>query len=154
MEDIAYESDRRTLYVFTIGSQETIPGVVMNWDRSPSTVKWTRDGQNFIVRCEDKARSLLFHVPSDVSDNFIPHRLTENEWVSAYYMLPDGDMLVTGSTIWNSWKIFRTNQEARFQKMLFLANEVDPALQGLSAADVDEFCFKGSWTDVRLFMSR
>jgi hypothetical protein len=69
-------------------------------------------------------------------------------------MLPDGDMLVTGSTIWNSWKVFRTDQESGLPKMLFLANEVDHGLQELSAADVDEFYFKGSWTDVRLFMSR
>lgn len=153
MEDIFYESDRRTLYVYTIGSQEIIPSVAKNWDRSPDTVKWTRDGQSLIVGCEDKARSRLFHIPASAPDSFVPHRLTENEWVSAYYMLPDGDMLVTGSTIWNSWMVFRTNHESVSPNMLFLANEVDPALQGLSAADVDEFYFEGSWTDVGLLIS-
>ncbi|CAL5875206.1 uncharacterized protein PFLUO_LOCUS9510 [Penicillium psychrofluorescens] len=71
MEDIFYESDRRTLYVYTIGSQEIIPSVAKNWDRSPDTVKWTRDGQSLIVGCEDKARSRLFHIPASAPDSFV-----------------------------------------------------------------------------------
>ncbi|KAJ5084105.1 hypothetical protein NUU61_008684 [Penicillium alfredii] len=148
MKDIAYEADRRTLYVYTIDSKKTISSLAKNWDRSPSAIKWTPDGQSLILNTEDKARQRLFLLPADAGDDFKPHNFTDGGVVSAYYTLKNGDVLVTGSAIWTSWTVYTANLKKGVTKTLFSANKVDSSLKGLSSSDVDEFHFKGNWTDI------
>jgi hypothetical protein len=148
MENIAYESDRRVLYVYTIGSEKTIPAVAKNWDRSPSTVKWTADGKNLILNTEDRARERLFFLPADASDDYEPRNVTNTGSVKGYRNLPNGDVLITGSAIWTSWTVYTANPRSGVTSTLISANEVDPALKGLSSADLDEFYYEGNWTKV------
>lgn len=148
MEDIAYESDRRTLYIHTIGSKDTNRAVAMNWDRSPSAVKWTADGNSLILDTEDHARKRLFNLPVNAGDDFEPRNFTNDGSVNAWYNLPNGDVLVSASTIWSSRTVYTINPGKGIVNIIFSANEVDPMLKGLSASDVDEFYYKGNWTDV------
>jgi len=148
MADIAYESDRRTLYIYTIGSNQTISAVAKNWDRSPSTAKWTADGKSLILNTEDRARNRLFILPADAGDNFEPRNFTSGGSVSSYYNLPNGEILVSGSAIWTSRAIYTADPEKGVIDVIFSANEVDPGLKGITPADVDEFYYKGNWTDV------
>ncbi|KAJ5669067.1 hypothetical protein N7462_010137 [Penicillium macrosclerotiorum] len=146
MEDIAYESDRRTLYVYSIGSDETIPALAKNWDRSPDSVKWTADGKGLLLNTEDQAHERLFFVTADADDDYEPHNFTNSGSVKSYYNLPEGEVLVTGSAIWNSWTVYKASPKKGVTSLLFSANKVDPGLQGLSASDVGEFYFQGNWT--------
>lgn len=148
MEDIAYESDRRTTYVYTIGSQGTIPAVAKNWDRSPSGVKWTPDGKRLILNTEDQARTLLFILPADAGDDFVPRNFTNGGTVNSFYHLPTGDYLVSGSAIWSSLTVYTANPNKGITSLVFSANEVDPGLKGLTPSDVDEFYYDGNWTKV------
>ncbi|KAJ5684556.1 uncharacterized protein N7477_000901 [Penicillium maclennaniae] len=126
MTDIAYESDRRTLYVYTIGSKETIPALAKDWDRSPSAAKWTTDGKSLILNTEDRARNRLFILPSNAGDDFVPATL-----------------LMVAPRI-----MYTATPEKGITNVIFSANKVDPALKGMSPADVDEFYYEGNWTDI------
>ncbi|PWY93188.1 dipeptidyl peptidase V [Aspergillus sclerotioniger CBS 115572] len=145
MADREYESDRRTLYVYTIGSDETIPSLAKDWDRSPDTVKWV-DQDNLVVTSEDLARSRLFSLPVDAGDDFKPTNFTNGGVVSAYYVLPDSTLLVTASAIWSSWNVYTASPDESIIKTLASANEIDPELSGLGPADIDEFYYDGNWT--------
>src|SRR5699024_10673920 len=95
MKDKDYESVRNTLYVYSIGSNTTIPSLAKNWDRSPSSVKWTADGENLLIASEDRGRTRLFSLPADAEEDFKPQKFTDTGSVSAYYLLPDSTFLVT-----------------------------------------------------------
>ncbi|KAJ5295378.1 hypothetical protein N7508_010199 [Penicillium antarcticum] len=152
MKDVAYESDRRTLYVYTIDSKETIPSLAKDWDRSPSAVKWSADGKHLFANTEDHARTRLFLLPANAGDDFTPKNFTNGGSVSAYYNLPNGEVLVSGTAIWTSWTVYTTKPGKGLTKILFSANAVDPGLKGLSPADVDEFHYKGNWTDIQSWL--
>ncbi|KAJ5702364.1 hypothetical protein N7488_009912 [Penicillium malachiteum] len=148
MRDIAYESDRRVLYVYEIGSKKTITALARDWDRSPESVKWTIDGKSLIVNVEDYARTRLFILPTDADEKFKPRNFTDTGSVNDWYNLPTGDVLVSGSAIWTSWTVYTATPGKNVNKVLFSANEVDSGLKGLSPSDIDEFFFKGNWTDI------
>lgn len=148
MADIAYEADHRALYVHTIGSNKTNSALAKEWDRSPDTIKWTADGKNLVAGTEDRARGRLFLLPAEAGDDFVPSNFTNGGTVKAHYNLPDGDILVTGSTIWSSWTLSIDSPQKGVTKTLLSANEVDPGLKGLGPADINEFYYKGNWTDV------
>ncbi|EKV05244.1 Dipeptidyl-peptidase 5 [Penicillium digitatum Pd1] len=148
MEDISYESDRRTVYVYTIGSTDTIRTLAKNWDRSPGAIKWTADGKNLVLNTEDSARSRLFLLPADAGKDFKPKNFTDSGAVAAYYGLPDGDYLVSGSAIYTSRTIYTAKPGKGVTGVIFSANELDPALKSLGPSDIDEFYYKGNWTDI------
>lgn len=148
MEDIAYESDRRILYVYTLGSEEPIPALAKNWDRSPSGIKWTADGKRLILSTEDQARQRLFILPADAGDDLVPRNFTNGGSVSTFHNLPSGDVLVSGTAIWSSWTVYTANPDKGITSLLFSANEVDPGLHGLAPTNVDEFYYQGNWTEV------
>ncbi|CAG8189892.1 unnamed protein product [Penicillium olsonii] len=148
MEEVAYESDRRTVYVYTLESKDTIRTLAKDWDRSPSALKWTSDGKNLVLNTEDSARSRLFLLPANAGDDFKPKNFTDGGAVAAYYGLPNGEFLVSGSAIWSSRTVYTAKPGKGVTGHIFSANEVDPALKGSSAADVSEFYYKGNWTDI------
>jgi hypothetical protein len=148
MADVAYESDRRTLYVYTIGSKQSIHALAKDWDRSPSAAKWTADGKDLILNTEDRARNRLFILPADADDDFVPRNFTDGGSVSSYYNLPNGEILVSGSAMWTSRIIYTATPDKGVTNVIFSANEVDPALKGISPADMDEFYYEGNWTEV------
>ncbi|CEJ61117.1 Putative Dipeptidyl-peptidase 5 [Penicillium brasilianum] len=152
MEDIAYESDRRVLYVYSIGSEKTIPALAKDWDRSPDAVKWTANGKNLIVNAEDHARGRLFFLPADAGDDYKPQNFTSTGSVKGFRNLPNGDFLITGSAIWTSWTVYSANPKHGVVSTLISANEVDPGLKGLGPADLDEFYYEGNWTKIHSWL--
>ncbi|OQE19643.1 hypothetical protein PENFLA_c018G09782 [Penicillium flavigenum] len=148
MEDISYESDRRTVYIHTIDSKDTIRTLAKNWDRSPSAIKWTADGKNLVLNTEDSARSRLFLLPADAGNDFKPKNFTDGGSVAAYYGLPNGEYLVSSSAIHTSRTVYTAKPGEGVTGVIFSANEVDPALKSLGPSDVDEFYYKGNWTDI------
>lgn len=152
MKGNSYESDRRILYVYHIGSNKTVQTIAKNWDRSPEAVEWTADGKELVVNGEDYARSRLFSLPADAGNDFKPKNFTDGGAVSAYYQLPDSTWLVTDTTLWSSWNVYIASPSEGVIKTLASASQIDPELKGLSASDIDEFYYKGNWTDVSLLI--
>ncbi|GMG23679.1 unnamed protein product [Aspergillus oryzae] len=145
MADESYEADHRTLYVYTVGSEETIPSLAADWDRSLDSVKWA-DDDNLIIGVEDAGRSRLFSIPADAGDDYKPKNFTDGGVVSAYYQLPDSTYLVTSTAIWTSWNVYIASPEKGVIKTLATANKIDPELKGLGPEIVDEFYYEGNWT--------
>jgi dipeptidyl aminopeptidase/acylaminoacyl peptidase len=148
MEDVAYESDRRTVYVYTLESKDTIRTLAKDWDRSPSAIKWTADGKDLVLNTEDLARSRLFLLPATAGNDFKPKNFTDGGAVAAYYPLPSGEFLVSGSAIWTSRTVYKAKPGKGITGIVFSANAVDPALKSLGPSDISEFYYKGNWTDV------
>jgi Tol biopolymer transport system component len=154
MEDIAYESDRRTVFVYTLESNEKIRTLAKDWDRSPGAIKWTADGKNLVLNTEDLARSRLFLLPATAGNDFKPKNFTDGGAVAAYYPLPSGEFLVSGSAIWSSRVVYTAKPGKGLTGTVFSANAVDPALKSLGPSDISEFYYKGNWTDVSLNFSK
>lgn len=150
MKDIAYESDRRTTYVYTIGSKNTIAALAKNWDRSPGALKWTPDSNSLIPNPDDQARTRLVVLPADAGDDLVARNFTNGGSLNSFHHLPSGEYLVSGSSTYSSLVVYTADTENGMTSLLFSANELDPGLNGLSAPDVDEFYFEGSWTAVCL----
>lgn len=148
MKKIKYEADRNRMFVYTIGSKKNIRSVAEGWDRSPGTVKWAADGKNLLVAADDKARTRMFAVPAHAGHHYKPQNFTDGGSVSAYYVLRGSSVLVTGSAIWTNWNIYTANPMKGVLKKLASANEIDPELKGLGPSNIDEFYFKGDFTDV------
>lgn len=144
----SYESDRRVLYIYTLDSEETIPAVAADWDRSPDSAKWL-DNKSLVLGSEDTARQRLFGpVPVDAGDDFVPKNFTDGGAVSAYYVLPNKSLLVTGSAIWTSWSVYTASPKKGVIKTLASANKIDPELKGLGPEDISEFYAEGDFTKV------
>ncbi|KAJ5143612.1 CAZyme family CE10 [Penicillium bovifimosum] len=152
MEEINYESDRRIVYVYTLDSKDTIRTLAKNWDRSPSGIKWTADGKNLVLNTEDSARSRLFLMPANAGKDYKPKNFTDGGAVAAYHGLPNGEYLVSGSTIWSSRTVYTAKPGKGVTGTVFSANSVDPALKGLGPSDIGEFYFKGNWTDIHAWL--
>lgn len=150
MKKITYEADRNRIFVYTIGSKKTIRSVAENWDRSPSTIKWAANGRDLLVAAEDKARVRLFSIPAHAGHHFQPKKFTDGGSVSDFYLLPRSSVLVTGSATWTNWNVYTASPKKGVIKKLASANEIDPELKGLGPDNIDEFYFKGDFTNVSL----
>ena len=148
MKKIKYEADRNRMFVYTIDSKKTIRSVAEDWDRSPGSVKWTANGKDLLVAADDKARTRMFSVPAHAGRHYKPQNFTDGGSVSAYYVLRDSTVLVTGSAIWTNWNVYTASPKKGVIKKLASANEIDPELKGLGPSNIDEFYFRGDFTDV------
>ncbi|KAL2843467.1 putative dipeptidyl-peptidase 5 [Aspergillus pseudodeflectus] len=154
MEDPTYESDRRVLYLYDLSSKE-ITALATEWDRSPDSLQWV-DTRTIVVGAEDTGRVKLFLVPvkKATGNDFQPANLTATGVVSAYYVLPNKNILVTGAAQWTNWNVYTVSLDPKkgVLKTLASANEIDPELAGLGPEDISEFWYEGNWTDIHAWI--
>ncbi|ETS83501.1 hypothetical protein PFICI_05377 [Pestalotiopsis fici W106-1] len=140
---IYYESDREILYVAnTDGSDFNVTRLAGNWDRSPDTPIWSKDGETIIVEASDLGRTRLFPIPLSAGDDYEPANITNEGSVVAYYAISDDTLLVSDASIWSSRDFYSVSLSGEVDTVYFQANLVDPELAGLSAADVSEFYYE------------
>lgn len=155
MEEDTYEADRRVIYVYDIASKE-ITALATGWNSSPDSLKWT-DDRTIVAGSEDQGSGNLFLVPVEkaTSDDFTPEKLTKGKFASAYYLLPNKTLLVTGSTLYSSWYVDTVSLDSKkgVLKTLASAHEIDPELSGLGPKDIDDIWYTGNWTDVRTHLT-
>ncbi|KAL4928138.1 dipeptidyl peptidase DppV [Aspergillus undulatus] len=154
MEEINYESDHRTLYVYDVASEE-ITALATEWDRSADSLKWI-DSKTIVVSAEDEGSGNLFLIPvKDATGDFTPAKLTDGKYASAYYPSKNSTLVVTGSTLYSSWyvDIVSQNPDRGVLKTLVSAHEIDPELAGLGPDDVGEFWYTGNWTDIHAWVT-
>lgn len=140
---IYYESDREILYVAnTDGSDFNVTRLAGNWDRSPDTPIWSKDGETIIVEASDLGRTRLFPIPLSAGDDYVPANITNEGSVVAYYVISDDKLLVSDSSYWSSRDFYSVSLGGEVDTVYYQANLVDPELAGLSAADVSEFYYE------------
>ncbi|KAK6079668.1 prolyl oligopeptidase [Seiridium cupressi] len=139
---IYYESDREILYVAnTDASNFNVTRLAGNWDRSPDTPIWSKDGETVIVEASDLGRTRLFPIPLSAGDDYVPSNITDEGAPAGYYVISDDTILVSDSKLWSSRDIYTVSLCGDVDTVYFQANLVDAELAGLSPADVSEFYY-------------
>ncbi|KAL4955824.1 putative dipeptidyl-peptidase 5 [Aspergillus filifer] len=154
MEEINYESDHRTLYVYDVDSKE-ITALATEWDRSADSLKWL-DSKTIVVGAEDEGSGNLFLIPvEEATGEFTPAKLTDGKYASAYYPSKNNTLVVTGSTLYSSWyvDIVSQNPDRGVLKTIVSAHEIDEELAGLGPDDVGEIWYEGNWTDIHAWVT-
>ena len=144
-DGVSYESDRSKLYVADVQSGGITP-VAENWDSSATTIKWNSDCNDLYVTSDYLASTRLFIIPANAGANFKPTNITDITSISDYYVLPNGNALVSASAIWSSWNVYTVTRNAEM-KYLYKANEQDAELAGLGPDDVDYIWYEGTLGD-------
>ncbi|CAJ2502303.1 Uu.00g096970.m01.CDS01 [Anthostomella pinea] len=151
MNGIAYESDRDIVYIASPNADDfNVTALALNWDRSPDSMAWAPDSETIFVSAPDLGRERIFPLPLTAGDSYVPTNITDEGVPAGFYALPDGSLLVSDSKIWTSRDIYAVTPSGEVTKTYFQANLVDPALAGLSAADVSEFYFATNSTEQEL----
>lgn len=140
---IYYESDREIVYVAnTDGPDFNVTRLAGNWDRSPDTPIWSKDGETVIVEASDLGRTRLFPIPLSAGDDYEPANITDEGTPAGYYVISNDTLLVSDSKLWSSRDIYSVSLTGEVDTVYYQANLVDPELAGLSAADVSEFYYE------------
>ncbi|KIW87773.1 uncharacterized protein Z519_11747 [Cladophialophora bantiana CBS 173.52] len=150
MDGISYESDRNKIYVANINPRNfNITNLAANWDSTPDQLRWSTDGASLFVAAPDLGHGRLFQVPLTAGAGFKPTNITNAGVVASFYVLPNGNLLISDSKIWSSRDFYIIGPKGRLVANLLRANQVDPELAGLGPEDVSEFYTMGSFTRVQ-----
>ncbi|KAK6207221.1 Prolyl oligopeptidase [Pestalotiopsis sp. IQ-011] len=140
---IYYESDREIVYVAnTDGPDFNVTRLAGNWDRSPDTPIWSKDGETVVVEASDLGRTRLFPIPLSAGDDYEPANITDEGTPAGYYVISNDTLLVSDSKLWSSRDIYSVSLTGEVDTVYYQANLADPELAGLSAADVSEFYYE------------
>ena len=160
MDNRVYESDKNHIYVATIGggyaNSSKISELAGNWDRSPDILQWSSSGKSVLVGAPDLGNEKLFGVPLNATTDYKPSNITKGDKtgsVAAVYSLPDGTILISDSSVYSSRTVYSVSEDGSNTKQLFAANEVDKELSGLGPEDIDQFYYKGNFTDVQAWIT-
>lgn len=144
-DGISYESDRSKLYVADVGSGNITP-VAEDWDSSVGTIKWSNDCNDLWIASDYWGSTRLFIIPADAGADYKPENITDVTSVSDYYILPDGNALVSAAAVWSSANFYTLTSDADTH-MLYMANEHDAELSGLGPQDLDWVWYTGTLGD-------
>lgn len=145
MDEINYESDRAKIYIVDVDSGDITP-IAGDWDTSASSIKWSPDCSELYVQGDYIGSTRLFILPSDAGSDFKPEPVTDNTTVSDFYVLPNGDALVSSNAVWSSRMVYTVTPEGETD-YLFKAQDVDSELAGLSEADQGWMWYEGTLGD-------
>ncbi|KAB8303279.1 hypothetical protein EYC80_004721 [Monilinia laxa] len=105
MKDISYEADKnRILQVADVTSDLTAVEFYSSedgkgaWDRSPSALLYSQDGESLYAVAEDFARVRLFTLSSDPANTTLPSIIYKDGGVTELYHLGEDKLLVSSSS--------------------------------------------------------
>jgi dipeptidyl aminopeptidase/acylaminoacyl peptidase len=147
MDEADYESDKNKLYTTKIGSGE-IKGVATNWDRSPTSVSFSKDGKSFYLIVGEHGRFKVFFLPVTAGKDARPIALTEEGTVGSLYPISKSSILVSNSSIISSTGFAAVDIHSKKIHPLLEPQKVDLELSGLHDSQVSEFWYQGNWTKV------
>ncbi|KAH8159123.1 hypothetical protein CIB48_g9130 [Xylaria polymorpha] len=151
MYGISYESDRSSLYVANVNKKNfNVTRLAGNWDRAPDGLAWAPDSKTVYVAAADLGRERIFPIPLTAGERYVPKNITNEGVPAGFYVLPNGNLLVSDSKIWTSRDIYSVSPQGKVVKTYFQANKVDPGLKGLGPEDVSEFYFSTNTTKQEL----
>ncbi|EXJ88470.1 dipeptidyl aminopeptidase [Capronia coronata CBS 617.96] len=153
MDGISYESDKNKIYVADVDYENfNITVLAEDWDSTPDQMAWSGDASSLFVAAPDLGNERIFEIPLSAPADFEPTNITDAGVVASYYVLPDGNLLVSDSKIWTSRDFYIISPEGALVTDLFRANLVDPELAGLGPEDVSEFYTQGNFTQVQSWL--
>ncbi|KAI5821483.1 secreted dipeptidyl peptidase DppV [Pyronema omphalodes] len=148
MDGATYESDRNKIYTTKLGSG-SIKAIAHNWDRSPSSIVFSNDGKKLFFSVEEHGRQKIFSLHASAGAKADPKMITNEGQVDAFYQISDHSLLVSNSSLVQSrgYAVVDTSGKEA-PKVLFDPRTTDSQLAGLDDSQVDEFWYKGNWTQI------
>jgi len=151
MNGISYEADRNVLYVADADSSAfNVTALAGDWDRSPSQLAWSNDGNTIYAGAPDLGRVRIFPIPLTAGASFKPTNITDEGLPALFSILPNDDILVSDSKIWSSRDIYSVSPNGNVIRTYLQANLVDQVLSGFGPQDVSEFYFSSNSTEIDL----
>ncbi|KXT10885.1 hypothetical protein AC579_9854 [Pseudocercospora musae] len=144
-DGVSYESDRSKIYWADVESKE-ITLVAGDWDYSALNVKWSPSCKDLYVGADYIGSTKLFVIPADAAADYEPQNITGITSVSAFYVLPDGNALVSANSMWASFLLYTVSPTAE-TKYFYKSNERDVELAGLGPEDIGYFWYNGTLGD-------
>jgi len=149
MDGISYESDRNKLYIADLATGD-IRGVAHNWDRSPFGITYSKDGKTIWLAAEERARSKIFTISASAGEVATPIAISHEGYVTASYQIGPNTLLASNTSLLQSYGYSIVDMHGKNPpKVLLDPRVVDPELEGLTDSQVEEFWFKGNWTDIQ-----
>ncbi|PVU92069.1 hypothetical protein BB559_003846 [Furculomyces boomerangus] len=134
-----YESDQNQIILYDIATQK-IKRLVSNWNRSPSSVKFSQDSLKLFMTVPYEVDEALFSLYID-DESLI--RITKNGTVHTYEELTPNKLIVTMSTFVYPPKVFMIDADSN-QIPTQITSENDKNLSNLWLSDIDTFWFDGA----------
>ena len=138
-----YESDRTSLINANSGRRIVVfkwetheySYLTEDWDLSPSSILWAKDGKSLYLTVEETGRIKLYHLPLDGK----PKELVSENSLSALYWAKN-DLLLSQSSLTTPsiYQLYNTHS-----KKLTQLRTTWPQSSPLSRKSVQEFWFKG-----------
>ncbi len=140
MERPGYESDHMVVKLLKKGEKEPLE-LTGDWDRSVSSIAWTKDSKALIVTAAEILDYAAFHV--DIADGKVT-RLTKTGRVGNITPLKDGSMIFTKRSLQTPDDIYRRAADGTVTQ---LTNINGKALAEIDEVSVQRFDFKGAGGD-------
>ncbi|RMD40331.1 hypothetical protein DV735_g4819, partial [Chaetothyriales sp. CBS 134920] len=152
-DGIIYESDKNKIYVASTDLENpSITILAEDWDNTPDQLAWAANGTSLFVAAPHRGNERIFEIPLDAGADYEATNITDQGVVSAFSVLPDGNILTRETKFWSSADFNIISPSGDLVRSLFRANEVDEELAGLSSADVSEFYYRGNFTDIQAWV--
>lgn len=145
-----YESDKNKLYAYDLKSKKYTE-FAEDWDRTPGSITYSKDGKTFLLITEDQGRVKVFTLSTSAVPSVKPKAVTgaEHGSVSSAAPLSGNVLLLSTASIVSSTGFSKLNMSTNKTTELLSSNKVDAALKSLSKSSVSDFWFDGAATKVR-----
>ncbi len=157
MKGISYESDKNRIFIVKdVTSNLTAEEFYVSedgigkWDRSPSQVVWSQDGETLYAVAEDFARVRLFALSSSPSSSQeLPKLVFKDGGVSDVQLKGQKELLISSSSFLDSSLFFSVDPaesvttNATTGITLIDANLKNGTRYGLSQSQISEFYYQG-----------
>lgn len=149
-DENGYESDRNKIYAYDLKSKK-LTEFAENWDRSPGSIAFSKDGKTFLLITEEHGRDRVFTLSTSAKSGVEPKAVTgaEHGSILSANPLSDDVLLLSTASIVSSTGFSKFTISTNKTTALLSPNKVDAALRPLSKSSVSDFWFDGAATKVR-----
>lgn len=148
-DENGYESDKNKIYVYDLENQ-SISVLSEDWDRSPESLSWSKDGKILLLIAGEYGRGKLWTLPATAKNAEKPKAITgtENGSVGLAVPLSDDELLLSTSSFVSSAGFSRLQLSSGEVTTLLDPNAIDAELKGLSKSSVGDFWYQGAASKV------
>lgn len=132
-----YESDRQVVQLRDLSTGQVRP-LTQNWDRSPGSIDWAKDGKSLLVTAGDTLEEPVFRV--DTATGAVT-RLTKDGSAGNVNALPDGGAIFTMDSIMAPDDLYRMDGRGRITQLTAINRD---RLSQLDPVTLQKFSFAGA----------
>ncbi|KAJ9648346.1 hypothetical protein H2201_000533 [Coniosporium apollinis] len=158
MRQNGYESDKNQIFIIPdIGRPDLVVPMLATadgigqWDRSPSTIAWSHDGQTLYLLAEDLGSVPLWSLPVNTgAGSRLPQLLAKQGSFNSIRPLSTGDVFVSGTSLVDNSAYYLVSPEATGIQRVISSNSRNGTAFGLSRSQVSEVWWPGAANGTRI----